>query len=438
MYNLINNGAHKMFYKAACTCSSSKPAAPCSPARLPTPQAPRCTANVQNLTTFVCLTDLTMHKNFSVALIFLIFTTSTSLLAQDKEINFDQAYRTRNEQQTTVEINELQELTYILTALTERGRKDHNMVNQKTAYHAEVLAHFAPYTEHKAVHTVQQLLTESIINYFILSVNAYGYVFEGNKIVPTGVYNFPAKGIGTFETKVNPMELHKKVLEDFAKESGYRAFYKEHLPYYNKLKEDFKTYGAIAEQKVWLEKRFDHHINSYRVLTSPLIGGMNATQTFEDNGFKEMLLFLPTIKYEKDWTEAYNKAINTRIIFTEIDHNYVRGVSNKNSETINKIFNDRDKWVDASNASTKHYPSPVKVFDEYLTWGLFILYAYDNYAQQDALLLEVIQNVNEMMLKKGFPKAKDFNEYLLKLYSANEEEKIEALYPALLEWSARQ
>ena len=299
----------------------------------------------------------------------LTLTFSNFVFSQEKEVNFEKKYIKENNQKTTIEINEAQELVYIILSITDFGTKNPNMTKSDTEYFNDVKNHFSKYAKLPVVEKFDSLLKENIVNYFILSGNAYGFKFKGDKFVPTKVYNFPAKGIGKYEVKTNPILTYMKDLEEFAKKSDYRKFYKKHKPYYNSLKEEYQNYATIDEQKNWLESRFDYRINSYRVLTSPLIAGMNATHTFEDNNFKEMLLFLPTIRNDKDWSEKFRKAINTRIIFTEIDHNYVGPVSEKNSEQINSIFNNRDKWVNSENKSTAHYPNPIKVYDEYLTWG---------------------------------------------------------------------
>lgn len=283
------------------------------------------------------------------------------------------------------------------------------------------------------------MLRENIVNYFLLPGNAYGFKFSGNKLIPTNVYNFPAKGIGKYEIKTNPITNHLSGLEEFISKSNYREFYKNHKKYYEDLKTEYQNYATIAEQKEWLESRFDYKINSYRVLTSPLIAGMNATHTFEDNGFKEMLFFLPTIKDDKEWSEKFMKAINARIIFTEIDHNYVGPVSEKHKERINSIFNNREKWVNGENKSTEHYPNPIKVYDEYLTWGLFILYSYDKVGNDIELFSQIIDNINDSMInKKGFPKAKEFNSALLEIYKNRKNKDIESLYKPLLDWSEKE
>lgn len=370
-------------------------------------------------------------------ILFLIF--SKSFFGQEKEVNFDQKYIKANDENTTIEINEAQKLIYIVISLTDFANKNPNLINQDTEYFQDVKKYFSKYAKHSVVEKFDHLLKENIANYIILSGNAYGFSFKGDKIVPTNIYNFPAKGIGKYEVKTNPIVTYLKDLEAFVNVSDYRKFYKNHKTYYNSLKNEYKNYATIDEQKEWLENRFDYKINSYRVLTSPLISALNATHTFEDNHFKEMLLFLPTIRNDKEWSEKFRKAMNTRIIFTEIDHNYVGPVSAKNLDKINTIFNDRKKWVDEENKGIPHYPNPLKVYDEYLTWGLFILYSYDKFGTDKNLFTEIIDNVNMMMVeKRGFIKAKEFNAELLSLYKNNTDKKIEILYKPLLEWSSKQ
>jgi len=361
-----------------------------------------------------------------------------SLFGQDREVSFTEDYISINDAKVTIEINEVQELTHVLMAITSTGLKDSNLINHNSEYYTNVIKHFAPFRDHKAVKIVDSLLNESIVYYIFLSSNANGFAFSGNKLLRSNIYTFPAKGVGTVEITEDPILTYQKELEDFAIATDFRGFYLENKPFYDKIKQDYEKYGEIDKQKEWLEKKFDYKINSYRVLTSPLIGGLNATTTFEDNNFKEMLLYLPMIRNDKELTNEANIAMNSRVIFTEIDHNYVGPLSDKYKGTIDTIFNNRNLWVNSSNKSTTHYFSPVKVFDEYMTWGLFILYASDTYANDQNSLKYIIDHINSKMMAKGFPKAEAFNKELYRLYKQNPKYKIEMIYKDILEWSSNQ
>ncbi len=114
-------------------------------------------------------------------------------------------------------------------------------------------------------------------------------------------------------------------------------------------------------------------------------------------------------------------------------------MSEKNKKQIDAIFNNREVWVDSANKSTVHYPTPVKVFDEYLTWGLFILYCYDKFGEDHDLFGQIVENVNDMMVnKKGFPKADEFNAELFRLYKDNNPKDIQGLYKPLLDWCEKE
>lgn len=371
-----------------------------------------------------------------IVLLSLVFCTA-GLSAQDKSVTFSPQYIQQHEGSIRTEVPEVQELAYIMMAISERGLKDSNMVNHRTPYYREVQEAFGPFREHRMIQVVDSLLGQSLIYYIFLSSNAYGFTFEGDSLKETNVYTFPAKGVGATEIKVDPIQQYKGEIEDFAKVSGFRKFYQDHAAYYQSLAADYAKYAQIAKQKQWLESKFDYRINSYRVLTSGLVGGINATSTFEDNAFKEILLYLPTIKNNPAWSEEQNTALNSRVIFTEIDHNYVGPLSARYKQKIEGIFDKRTFWVDATNKTTNHYPTPIKVFDEYLTWGLFLLYIHDMFPNNTALLKEMFVHVNTKMQAKGFPQSEAFNETLFSLYKRKPAAKIEALYEGLLDWAAR-
>lgn len=372
-------------------------------------------------------------------LIILLTTFSLQVLfAQDNTIRFTKDYQKRNDNKVSIEIPEVQELALIMMAITNHGLKDSNMFDHKSSYHQKVLDHFAQFKDHKAISIFDSLLNESIIHYILIFSNAYGFHFDGDRLVRTNVYTFPARGVGSVEINEDPILIYRSEIEDFAMKSGFRKFYKAHTSYYNSIVDDYTKFAAIDKQKKWLESKFDYKINSYRVLTSGLIGGINATQTFKNNNFKEMLLYLPIIKHHLHKDEDYNRALNSRVIFTEIDHNYVGPLSLIFKKNIDTIFDKRSVWVDSTYKSTDHYPNPIKVFDEYLTWGLFILYIMDTEPNNHSLLSKVRENVETKMNMKGFPKSTVFNEELIRIYRSKPYPKIRDIYKDLLTWSSSQ
>jgi hypothetical protein len=77
------------------------------------------------------------------------------------------------------------------------------------------------------------------------------------------------------------------------------------------------------------------------------------------------------------------------------------------------------------------YPSSVKIFDEYMTFGVFLLYCRDNYDK--ALYEETRRGVIGLMAERGLPKMETFVSSLEKASASAPDKKIDELYPKLLE-----
>lgn len=134
---------------------------------------------------------------------------------------------------------------------------------------------------------------------------------------------------------------------------------------------------------------------------------------------------------------ALNEMLESRIVFTEIDHNFVNPVSDKYREQITRVLQDRAKWVDANSQGTSMYDSPYAVFNEYMTFAVYSLYCMDNFKEKDFVDLE---NKMESMMAhgRGFIKFKEFNRELVKLYKKDPTLSVDAMYQKLLSWCETQ
>jgi hypothetical protein len=100
---------------------------------------------------------------------------------------------------------------------------------------------------------------------------------------------------------------------------------------------------------------------------------------------------------------------------------------------------DRTKWVNTSATGTEYYHTPLHVFNEYMTFGVFLLYCEDNFKKDPETLKAIHNEVDEVMVKqRGFIKMKEFDDYLVQLRNANKNKKIDDLYPELLQWCGKQ
>ena len=126
--------------------------------------------------------------------------------------------------------------------------------------------------------------------------------------------------------------------------------------------------------------------------------------------------------------------LSSRVVFTEIDHNFVNPVSARYRKEINDAFGSRTKWVDTTLFGTDGYDNPEAVFNEYMTWALYSLYCIDHFKPADRD--EFIPIMEEQMGKlRGFTRFKDFNRQLMQLYTADRTIKPDDLYTKMLAWS---
>ncbi|MFX1706883.1 DUF4932 domain-containing protein [Chitinophaga sp. CC14] len=361
------------------------------------------------------------------------------LFAQDGDVNFSAAFKKENDRKSRIEINEVKELIHIMIAITPTGLGNDDMIQLKGPYYQDVLKQFAPYGKEPVIATFDSLLQKSPLHYVFLTGNAIAYDFEKDQLLPNNVFLLPADEVAGTKITVNPITTYKTSIEDFAKKSGFREFYAAHAAYYQGIVSDYEKNANLDKQWKWLEANFNTHINSYQILCSPLINGLNYTLSFKKNDFEMIQMVLPPIDHNDAWSAKYTEAFNTRGMFTEIDHNYVRKPGDQSEKKINEALKNRSKWVDTTMEGTAYYPTPVKVFNEYMTFGVFILYCEEVYKNDPAILKEVYTDVNEVMSKqRGFVKMKEFTDCLIRLRKAQPRKKIDELYPALLNWCMKQ
>lgn len=377
-------------------------------------------------------------KNTFLSLLFLIISISAN--SQDlKKVNFDAKFKKENQGKSKVVIHEVKELLHIMIAITELGLENDDMVEQKGDYYKDMLKHFEPFKNEPIIVKCDSLLKTNPVNYIFLTGNAISYNFKGNKLVKDKNYLFPAQSVSS-HTRIteNLITKYKKEIEDFAKKSDFRKFYKNSNKYYSKIIDDYNAQANIKQQWNWLEKNFDTKVNSYVIMTSPLIHGLNYTTNYEDNNFNQIFLVVPPISYSEKLSETVNIISNTRYVFTEIDHNYVGNPTKKFENEINEALKNRELWVDTKQKGTEYYPTPRRIFDEYITWSLYVIYVSELFNNNQPAFDYAYQNVNDAMKGRGFPKIKEFTDQLIALRKNNPNKKFEELYPELVNWCKTQ
>ena len=349
--------------------------------------------------------------------------------AQQK-INFSEQFKKENKGKYKIEVNEVKELIQIMLAITKSGLENDDMFQQQGQYYKDMLAHFKPYEEEKIIKTFDSLMVSSPFNYIFLTGNGISYNFKGDQLIKSNIYDFPATSINGIKITENPITTYKQQIEDFAKKSQFRKFYKSQKKYYSEIVSDYEQNANLGKQWKWLEKNFDTKIDSYTIYCSPLINGLNYTDEFKNNNFRLIYMNLPPLEKHTYPSAIQNEIFNTRIMFTEIDHNYVGGPSEKNKETIDKLFANRQYWVNENTEGTFAYQNPINVFNEYMTYSVFVLYCKDYY---DEPTFNIAKNeVIVVMKDRGFPKMQEFTDNLIKTRANHPNEKIDSWYPEFL------
>jgi hypothetical protein len=362
-------------------------------------------------------------KLFTLIFIFSIFQSCGQKFSPSPE------YIAQNKNKWMIELPEVQELVHIIIAITPTGIADANMVQHGTNYYKDVLANFEKHKNHNIVKKLDELLKKGV--YARIKMDACGFYFDqNNRIVKDEIYKELNWG------NKNYIQPHVKELEDFANITGFRQFYANNRSYYDGLIEMLKTQMPIEKQWKWLEERFPEKYDHYRITFSPLVSGSHSTNRFKANNFRQTVMFISGPIESDELSETVKEGLMTRVVFTEIDDNYVNPISDNYKGQLNIIFKDRSKWT--SGGFSKSYTSPYAIFNEYMTWSVFTLYALDTYNEND------FNTINErteaqMTKRRGFSKFKEFNRQMIDLYrSKKANESIAALYPKILEWCKSQ
>jgi hypothetical protein len=341
---------------------------------------------------------------------------------------YTQEYVKENQGKVVVEIPEVYELANIAITITDYGLNNPYRVNKQGKYYKKVLDKFLPFKNHPLISKIE-FSDEKIFTYLAYRENSACYEFRNDSIVSSGIYpriRHP-----------NPFKEHIELIEDFARKSQFREFYLDNQAFYQEQIRKYKKKVPIRKMWSWLERNFPERYNCYKIVFSPLIGATHSTQSFKDEGknFKEIVMFISGPKdRRKKYPAKVDEGITSRVVFTEIDHNYVNPVTDQYLARINKILSDVKKW---NKQSSSGYPIPFLTFNEYMTWAVFILYAYDNYSGEDFETLRQMV-VKQMTDSRKFALFEQFSDRLLELYLVRKEgETVADLYPRVLEWAEK-
>jgi hypothetical protein len=360
---------------------------------------------------------------------------------------FPNSYIEKNKGNIQFDIPEVYELANIIWTLSPSGTSATDL-NKEGEYYKRAVSYFKPHLGHpifKALSFPDSLYSK---NYYDFRENSFAFNFAepqsgaaNTKLLYNGPYYY------VFGDELADSSLFgklKPLVEDFAKKSKFRQFYKKNLDYYQKEIKRERELLPIKQMWRWLEEQFPtSKYQSYRIVFSPLIGGSHSTQTYSTYAnrelFKENVMFIcGSNRYDEmdRLSERQKEGLMSGIVFTEIDHNYVNPATNKYAKLVDSVFLNRKVWVKGSGRGD-FYKDPVSVFNEYMTHAVFCLYILDAYDQTTADF--VIDDREQLMVgRRNFIRFKEFDRELIKLRQEHKDLKVLDLYPLILEWCRKQ
>lgn len=344
-------------------------------------------------------------------------TKTLSFNIQGEPAAYSKHYIQQHRGKITAQIPEVYELTNIVLALADKFHQSNFGVYTEGDYYHQMIKWFAPFADHPLFAEIDK------VDYYSLVENGAAYVFQQEKIQKSEVYNgFRAQ---------DAVAEYLALLEHFAKVSAFREFYLQQQPYYLSLTKQFQRDTRPENIQSWLESQFPARYQSYKVFFSPLGAGRHSARMYENNDFKESVMFISgPNRYENAADTASIRAIKwSRSLFTEIDHAYVNPVSDNHVEDIKLALADLSSWYKGGG-----YNTPYGTFNEYMTWSVFLLYALDTYSVDEYQSIK--DYVAEFMVKKrGFYKFKEFNNELTRLYKNRKHgQTVVDLYVPIISW----
>jgi hypothetical protein len=309
-----------------------------------------------------------------------------------------------------VEVPEVYELANIILALTNyQTLAAHTVL--AGPYLTQVRTHFDAMRDHPLVATLNSRLTSSgswnYDAYYGFRENSFVYHFGAAGLEHSPAYTRAWGGTDLFSAEI-------KRVEDFANRSGFRAFYADRMPLYEDQIRRYQELVSVDRMWQWLETHFPDRYDRYRIVFSPLINGSHSTQRFTTGGVRETVMFIAGPDVVSSTVDARLRSAHLeRLVFTEIDHNYVNPATDRYSAVVRRIFDNVSFW----NGDRNNYRSSTATFNEYMTWAVFNLYARDAYdAATSAAIRESV--ITSMVQNRRFHKFREFEQVVMDVYSA--------------------
>ena len=316
------------------------------------------------------------------------------------------------------------ELAMILTAVAYRDADIRfHPVRRDTEYYHRVLAHFSSYADHP-VFAALSLNPDDLRSYTDLRNNGYNWVFCGDQLCRQAFLGKWWQGEEFLDTFSRNIDL----INEFARVTDFRAFFEAEKPYYARLAALYEERIDLPHMIAWLYSNFPYSYDSYRILFSPLILGNQSTTIKRAQAFTQVFAIVDPPSERQSDADAL---LRFRWVFTELDHQYVEPAAERHAARIDSVFADRSYWT--TDGESAHYGTPFRVFAEYMTWAVYLVYLEETYEPEVAGEVKgrLVRWVEE---RRGFPRFGVFYRTLSELRRATSR-PLYLLLPPLLDWA---
>jgi hypothetical protein len=342
---------------------------------------------------------------------------------------------------TIYEVPDTYELMNIAFALTDTNNYSgnlniyYNVIDTSKPYYREVINYFSPYKNHKLIKELNKHLNKSLMHYLYNLQKGYNSSSFNNDIKRNIHFPFFQRLLYGFKS------VNRKTIENFAKASNFQSFYENHRPFYKQVLDDAKSKLNFDKVQQWLETEFSSKYDKFNIVISPLMNATHFTKNFSFKRNKTSIMWVSDgLGYDKNiYSQNQIAGIYTGVVFTEIDHNYVNPVSDNFKSDIDRIMgdNNRAKWIKA-DGDGKFYSNGYKIFNEYMTHAVYLIYTNTVYSKDDQTVIEN-SRTKLMEQRRKYYRFGDFYKQLKIIYLAKKEgETITSLYPKMLEWCKQQ
>ena len=252
-----------------------------------------------------------------------------------------------------VEVPASYELIQIAYSLTETFQTDRNLLNKNTSYYKDVDLYFSKFKNHELIRKIDKFLANDTSGFPYQpnrSISLFYEVGDGNRLIynDMAIFAYPVLH-KLYQSDFFILMENTDLINDFAKTTNFIAFYNSHKSYYAKLIGLSNQLCNFENMKVWLESKFANKYSSYRIVFSPLTGGSHNTVHIEDvnKGVKQAIMFVcaPDENLEVTGKDFEIKAGQMgRVVFTEIDHNYVNPLTDRYEKQLNSAMPSYEAW----------------------------------------------------------------------------------------------